>query len=174
MRMFRFRSSLASIIAAAPLCLAAPALADHVPVSPQPGFNTGEAARLVHTESDKNDVIAAQMKLGSAYVRLGVQRLTAGALQGGATGWWEPTYLGYKLVSIAHHGVEIQIARAKWKDPMLGMESKKLLDSRALMRNALENVNHITAGDDGAVAAAVQSLQNSLSLVQQAQALALP
>src|SRR5438034_3828264 len=99
MRMFRFRSSLASIIAAAPLCVAAPVFAEEIRVLPQPGFNTAEAARLLQSESDRNDVIAAQLKLGSEYVRLGMRRLANGDLQDGTTGWFEPTYLGYKLVS---------------------------------------------------------------------------
>lgn len=165
---FRRRSTLVAIIVVAPLWLAAPTFADHVPVSPQPGLSTAEAARLVHTESDKSAVIAAQLRLGSEYVRLGLRRLAAGELQDGATGWWEPAYLGYKLVSVAHHGVTLQISRSTWKDPLLDMESKKLDAARAQMRNALESANHVRAGDGGAVSYAMRSLNDSLALVQQA------
>jgi hypothetical protein len=173
MRTFRCRSGLVAIVALAPLWLAASVFADHVSVSPQPGFNAAEAARLVHTDSDKNDVMAAQLRLGSEYVRLGMRRLAAGDLQDGATGWWEPTFLGYKLVSKAHQGVEAQMSKSKVKDPLLSMEWKKLSDSRALMRNALESVNHIKAGEAEAIAAGVRSLNDSLVLVQQAKALLL-
>ena len=57
MRTFRFRSSLASIIAAAPLCLAAPTFAEEIRVSPQPGFNGAVAAAV---QSLQNSLALAQ------------------------------------------------------------------------------------------------------------------
>jgi hypothetical protein len=65
------------------------------------------------------------------------------------------------------------MSKSKVKDPLLSMEWKKLSDSRALMRNALESVNHIKAGEAEAIAAGVRSLNDSLVLAQQAKALLL-
>jgi hypothetical protein len=143
--------------------------ADHVAVNPQPGFNTTEASDLVHTENSNPAVIAAQLRLGVRYVRLSQQRVAAGQLQEGPEGWWEPGFLGYKLVSSAHHGIQLGGEKAKKvvvSDPMLPWESKTINEARAHLRNGLEYTNHVKANEPGAADYAIQELNVGIALVQ--------
>jgi hypothetical protein len=162
----RFRTG---AVLALVLAVPAIAMADHVPVNPQPGFNTAEANELVHTESAQSAVIAAQLRLGVRYVRLSVQRVAAGQLQDGPGGWWEPGFLGYKLVSIAHHGIELSGEKAKKvavADPMLPWEFKTINDARQRLRSGLEHVNHVKAEEPGAADYAIQELNAGIALVE--------
>jgi len=144
-------------------------IGDHVAVNPQPGFNTSEARELVHTESSKAAVISTQLRLGAAYVRLGVNRLAASQLQEGREGWFEPAYLGYKLVSVAHHGIELSEEKAKkltMPDPLLPWQSSNIAEARQHLRLGIEHINHLKANEAGAVEYVIQELNLGVALVQ--------
>jgi hypothetical protein len=145
------------------------ATGDHVAVNRQPGFNTAEAAELVHTESAKPAIIAAQLRLGSAYVRLGESRLAANQLQDGPDGWFEPAYLGYKLISIAHHGLELSEEKAKKiavPDPTLRWQSTNIAEARQHLRLGIEYVNHLKADESGAPEYIIRELGLGVALVR--------
>jgi hypothetical protein len=166
-----YRGLLVQAAGALALMMAAPCSvhADHVAVNPQPGFNTAEARELVHTESATSAVITAQLRLGVRYVRLSLERVGAGQLQDGPEGWWEPGFLGYKLVSSAHHGIELGGEKAKkvsMPDPMLPWESKTINEARQRLRNGLEHINHVKAGEPGAAEYSIQELTAGIALVQ--------
>lgn len=152
-----------------PLAWSAPVVqtVSHVAIAPQPGFDTAETQLLVHTESANPLVIASQLRLGSEYIRLSVQRIVEGETQDGPGGWWEPAYVGYKLVSIAHHGVALQSSKTKWDDPLLAWEFKVINDARQHLRNGLENVGKTRSGQAGASQYVSQELNWGLAVVQE-------
>ncbi|MEX2222031.1 MAG: hypothetical protein WEG40_09555 [Candidatus Rokuibacteriota bacterium] len=150
------------------------ALATHVPVSPQPGLDREEADRLVHLEHSKRTitqgVIGEQVRLGTAYIRLAALRLAAGQVEEGPTGWREPAYLGYKLVSGGIHGLELKLD----KNPIEATITKRHIDlldlARAPIRHAIDRAKHTRDGDPKDIAFATEKLQQGLTLLRQAQA----
>ncbi len=139
----------------------------HVAVLPQPGFDAAETQRLVHTESSHPGVISTQLRLALEYVELSLQRVATGGPSDGPGGWWEPAYVGYKLASVAHHGVGLQIAKTTWGDPVLAWEFKTIDDARAHWRNGLEAVGKTRSAKPGALGLVSQELNSALALIQQ-------
>ncbi len=149
-------------------------LATHVPVSPQPGFNTEEADRLVHLEHSKrtirDGVIGEQLRLGVAYIRLARQRLATGQLDEGPTGWREPAYLGYKLISVGIHGLELKQGRHPLEAQMVKRNIDMLDLARAPIRTALDRAKRTSQGNAHDIALATEKIQEGLTLLQRAQA----
>ena len=148
--------------------------ATHVPVSPQPGFDTEEADRLVHLTHSKRTitegVIGEQIRLGIAYIRLGAKRLAAGQLEDGPAGWRDPTYLGYKLVSVGIHGLELKMGRHPAEAPMTKRTIDKLDLGRAPIRHAMARAKRASQTDQTEIAFVSEKLQEGLKMLQAAQA----
>lgn len=173
------KSRLASFVGAGALSLAAaltlPAQvsATHVPISPQPGFDPEEADRLVHLEHSKRSVlqgvIAEQVRLGVAYIRLATRRLAAGHTEEGPGGWREPAYLGYKLVSVGIHGLEVKADKYPAEAAWTRRQIKALDLGRTPIRHAIDGAKRTAEGNERDLQFAAEKLQEGLRLLQSAQ-----
>jgi hypothetical protein len=147
--------------------------ATHVPVSPQPGFDAEEAGRLVHLEHSKRTitqgVIGEQVRLGIAYIRLGLKRIAGGHVEEGPRGWREPTYLGYKLISVGIHGLELKLGRHPDEAPMTKRHIDMLDLGRAPIRHAIDRAKDTSEGNERDIAFAIEKLQEGLRILQAAQ-----
>ncbi len=151
------------------LALTWPTLADHVTVNPQPGFDAAEGDRLAHTDSDKPEVISSQLRIGTAWVRLGLQRIANGQVADGPQGWLEPATVGYHIITAAHHGIDYRRSKFRSSDPMLDWESKTINEARQHLRNGIERIEHTRAGEPGAFQYVTRELNRGLALVQRVQ-----
>ena len=140
--------------------------ADHVTVNPQPGFDATQGDRLAHTDSRDIRMISTQLRIGTAWLRLGLQRVSAGQLESGPKGWLEPSLVGYHIISAASHGIDIRRNRSRAEDPMLEWEAKTISAARAYFRKGVEKSR---MEEPGSVEYVVEQLNQGLALVQRLQ-----